>query len=162
MKIRTLATLAVLSFCANTAWANDYKVGQIEVDNLWARATAPGQANGAGYMEITNHGTSPDSLVSVSSNVAERVEVHTVRKESGVAEMRKLENVEVPAGGKVKLESGGHHVMFIKLHAPFTEGTEIPATLKFEKAGEVAVKFKVKPTNHEMGVRKKEQGSTPR
>jgi hypothetical protein len=159
MKIRTLVTLAALSFCANMAWADDYKVGQIEIDNLWVRASAPGQTNGAGYMEINNHGKAADRLLSVHSNAAERVELHTVRKENGMAEMRKIDSVEVPADSEVKLAPGGHHIMFIKLKTPFTEGAEIPAILKFEKAGIVSVKFKVKPTNHKGGMNMNDKAS---
>ena len=42
--------------------------------------------------------------------------------------------------------------MFIKLKAPFAEGGTVPATLKFEKAGEVAVQFKVQPASHNPGM----------
>jgi len=150
MKIRQWALVAALGLCtATSAWANDYKVGQVEVDDLWVRATAPGQANGAGYMEIDNDAKAPDRLVSVTSDAAERVELHTVQTENGVARMRHLpDGVPVPADGDVKLAPGGYHVMFMKLKQPFAEGADVPATLKFEKAGEVAVKFKVKPIGH--------------
>jgi len=154
MKIRQWALVAALGLCtATSAWAKDYKVGQVEVDDLWVRATAPGQANGAGYMEIDNDAKAPDRLVSVSSDAAERVELHTVQTENGVARMRHLpDGIPVPADGDVKLAPGGYHVMFMKLKQPFAEGAEVPATLKFEKAGEVAVKFKVQPIGHQAGM----------
>ena len=147
MKFRQWTMVAALGLTAmSSAWAHDYKVGKIEVEDLWVRASAPNQANGAGYLEIENDANTADRLVSVSSDAAERVELHTIQKEEGVARMRHLpDGVEVPADGEVKLAPGGHHVMFMKLKQPFTEGSEVPAVLKFEKAGEVAVKFKVKP-----------------
>ena len=153
MKIRQWALVAALGLCtATSAWASDYKVGQVEIDDPWARATAPGQANGAGYMEIDNDAKTPDRLLSVSSDAAERVELHTVQTENGVARMRHLpDGVPVPAGGEVKLAPGGYHVMFMKLKQPFVEGAEVPVTLKFENAGEVAVKLKVKPIGHNPG-----------
>lgn len=147
MKFRQWALVAALGMSAvGSAWAHDYEVGQIEVDDLWVRATTPNQPNGAGYMEIDNDANTADRLLSVSSDAAERVELHTVQTENGVAKMRHLpDGVEIPADGELKLAPGGHHVMFMKLKQPFTEGAEIPATLTFEKAGEVAVKFKVQP-----------------
>lgn len=150
MKIRTIVAVAAIGVCsAASVWAKDYKVGEIEVDSLWIRASVPGQVNGAGYMEIENDGKKADRLLAVSADVAERVELHTIINEDGVAKMRLAEGgVTVPAEGKVKLAPGGYHVMFLKLKAPFMEGTEVPATLKFEHAGEVAVKFKVKPAAH--------------
>ncbi|MCD0503588.1 copper chaperone PCu(A)C [Bordetella petrii] len=153
MKIRQWALLAALGLCtATSAWARDYKVGQVEIDDVWVRASAPGQANGAGYMDIDNDAKAADRLVSVTSDAAERVELHAVQNENGVARMRHLpDGVPVPADGEVKLAPGGYHVMFMKLKQPFTEGAEVPATLKFQNAGEVAVKFKVMPIGHNPG-----------
>jgi len=150
--LRKLAAAAALGLAATAAQAGDFKVGQIEVDDLWVRASAPGQSNGAGYLEIDNDGKSPDRLVAVRSDAAERVEVHTVVTEGGVARMRPVDGgVPVPADGEVKLAPGGYHVMFMKLKAPFAEGAEVPATLVFEKAGEVAVKFQVRSITHNPG-----------
>lgn len=154
MNIRKFAAVAVLGLCAaGSAWAKDYKVGEVEVDDLWVRASAPGQSNGAGYMDIDNEAKTADRLLSISSDAAERVELHTVETANGVAKMRQVEGgIALPANGEVKLSPGGYHVMFIKLKAPFAEGATVPATLKFEKAGEVAVQFKVKPASHNPGM----------
>lgn len=154
MKIRTIAVVAALGLSvAGSAWARDYKVGMVEVDDLWVRATAPGQTNGAGYLEVENEATTPDRLISVSSPAAERVELHMVQTENGVAKMREVEGgIPLPPHVDVKLVPGGYHVMFLKLKSPFVEGTRIPATMKFEKAGEVAVEFKVKAAAHTPGM----------
>ncbi|ANY17887.1 copper chaperone PCu(A)C [Bordetella pseudohinzii] len=154
MTLRKLVLAAALALTTGaTAMAADYKVGQIEVDDLWVRASAPGQENGAGYLEIENDAKTPDRLVSVSSAAAERVELHTVKNENGMARMREVDGgIEVPADGKVELRPGGYHVMFLKLKTPFAEGGTVPATLKFEKAGEVQVNFKVKPVSHNPGM----------
>lgn len=154
MKIRQLAVVATVGLCvATSAWARDYKVGQIEIDDVWVRASAPGQTNGAGYMEIDNDAKTADRLMSVSSDAAERVELHTVQTENGVARMRAVEDgIPVPAGGEVKLAPGGYHIMFMKLKQPFAEGADVPGTLKFEKAGEIVVKFKVKAVAYNPGM----------
>ena len=71
MNIRKFAAVAVLGLCAaGSAWAKDYKVGDVEVDDLWVRASAPGQSNGAGYMDIDNDAKTPDPLLSVTSEAA--------------------------------------------------------------------------------------------
>ncbi len=154
MNIRKFAAIAAIGLCtAGSAWAKDYKVGQVEIDDLWVRASAPGQANGAGYMDIDNDAMSPDRLLSVTSDAAERVELHTVQTENGVSKMRQVVGgIALLANTEVKLSPGGYHVMFIKLKAPFKDGATVPATLKFENAGEVAVQFKVMPASHNPGM----------
>lgn len=53
--------------------------------------------------------------------------------------MRQLESIDLPAKSTVELKSGGLHIMFIDINAPFKEGDKFPLTLKFEKAGDVKV-----------------------
>lgn len=153
MKFRQWVLVASLGLCSITsAWAHDYKVGHIDIDDVWVRASAPGQTNGAGYMNIENDGKTPDRLLSVSSAVADRVELHTVETENGVARMRHVPSgLELPAGGKLTLAPGGYHIMFMGLKQPFTEASDVAATLKFEKAGDVPVHFHVKPVSHHTG-----------
>ena len=74
MNIRKFAAVAVLGLCAaGSAWAKDYKVGEVEIDDLWVRASAPGQSNGAGYMDIDNEAKTADRLLSISSDTADGV-----------------------------------------------------------------------------------------
>ncbi len=127
-----------------SAWA----AGPITVHEPWVRASVPGQGNGAGYLQIDNGGAQADTLLSVSSDAAERVELHNVITENGVASMRQVDGVPVPANGSAQLSPGGYHVMFLKLKAPFKQGDEVAATLRFEQAGEVPVRFTVQPPTH--------------
>jgi copper(I)-binding protein len=65
--------------------------------------------------------------------------------EGGVMKMRPLsKGLVIPAGGTVKLEPGGYHLMLLKLKKPLTAGQRFKATLVFEKAGPVEVEFEVR------------------
>lgn len=133
MKLLFAALLAV----ATPAWA------QVEIENPWARATAPGMTIAAGYMVVANAAASPDRLVSAASPAAERVETHVHIKDGNIMRMREVKGYEVPAKGRLELKPGGAHLMFVNIRKPFKEGDKIPVTLKFEKAGEVKVDFHV-------------------
>lgn len=148
MKFRHIAAAASAFVLCASVQAVEYKSGNIHVDNAWARATAPGQVNGGAYLQIRNEGKTPDRLVSVTSDAAGSVEVHMTKTEGGVSSMGEVASVDVPAGGKLEFSPGGYHIMFLKLKAPFAAGTQIPATLHFEEAGTVAVKFDVKPITY--------------
>lgn len=115
----------------------------IEVTQAYARATAPGQAAGGGYAHIRNGGTAADRLVAVQADVARSVELHTMSMDGDVMRMRQVDGIEVPAGQAVELKPGGLHMMFMGLKAPLKAGDAFPATLTFEKAGEVKVTLKV-------------------
>ena len=149
MLFRTMTAAATLSLAALVpAHAGDFKVGNLEIDDAWVRASIPGQDNGAGYFEIENDGKQADRLVEIRSDAAERVELHAVMNEQGMAKMRQVDGIDIPAGQEVTLAPGGYHVMFFKLKTPFKQGDSIAATLRFERAGDVAIKFEAKPINY--------------
>lgn len=73
-----------------------------------------------------------------------KVEIHQTVESDGVAQMLPVEAIEIAPGQTVTLQPGGFHVMFMGLDGrQLQEGEEVPATLVFEKAGELAVVFKV-------------------
>jgi copper(I)-binding protein len=109
------------------------QTNQLDVSNAWARAT-PGRAeNGAAYVTIQS--PTADRLLSVSSPVAKKAELHTMSMEGMVMKMRPLAGVDIPAGQPITLKPGGRHVMLLGLDEPLREGQSFPLTLTFEKAG---------------------------
>jgi len=95
---------------------------------------------GAFYFTVANHGEAADTLVSVQSEVAETIEIHSVTMEGNVMHMAPLEGgLEIPAGETVTLEPGGFHVMLIGLTKSLKAEETFDATLTFEGAGEVEV-----------------------
>jgi copper(I)-binding protein len=94
-------------------------------------------------MIIRNKASAADRLVGASSPAAARVETHVTSKDGEVMRMREVKGYDVPAGGSFELKPGGAHLMFVDIRQPFKAGERIPATLRFEKAGEVRVEFRV-------------------
>ena len=124
------------------AGAQDFKLGALSIEHPYARATAPGQPVGGAFMKIANGGAD-DRLLSVSATNAKSVELHQMTMEGDVMHMRRVDTIALPAGRTTELRPGGYHVMFMGLKAPLKAGDSFPATLKFEKAGEVTVTVKV-------------------
>ena len=136
--MRKMVTVTILWLVASAAQA------QVTVQEAWTRATPPGAKIAAGYLVVRNAGAA-DHLVSVSSPAAERVETHVTVTEGGIARMREVKGYDVPANGALELKAGGSHLMFVNIKGPFKEGTRIPATLRFQRAGEIKVEFAVRP-----------------
>lgn len=133
---------------ASPAGAQNASNPGLAFDAPWVRASAPGQKNGAGYVQIQNKGSQTDRLISATTANVGRVELHTIINENGVAKMRQVQGIEVPAGASATLAPGGFHIMFMGLNAPFKVGEVVPVTLRFEKAGEVRVDFEIKPITY--------------
>jgi copper(I)-binding protein len=129
MLVKRLAFLAGLVI-ANTALA---QTSQLAVDNAWARATPDKAEAGVAYLTIRS--PTADRLVSVSSPVAQKAELHTMEMAGMVMKMRPLAGLDIPAGQPVTLKPGGEHIMLEGLSAPLREGQSFPLTLTFEKAG---------------------------
>ena len=129
--------LAILMLTATSV------IAQVEVQNAWSRATAPGSKVAAGYMVLRNKALSPDRLLGASSPAAERVETHVHIKDGDVVRMREVKGYDIPANGSFELKPGGAHLMFMNIKAPFKDGQKIPLLLKFERAGEVRTELAV-------------------
>jgi periplasmic copper chaperone A len=137
-----LPVLAILAFTA-PASAHGFKIGALEIGHPWARETPVSAKTGAGFLTIKNTGTDADRLIAVETSGAEKVEIHESINENGIAKMRPVTAVEIPAGGEAALQPGGYHLMLINLKEPLAEGMRIPGTLVFEKAGKLNVEFTV-------------------
>ncbi len=74
----------------------------------------PGMSMSAGYLALTNNTDSPITITSVSSAQFGSVELHESIVEEGVARMRELERLVIPAHGTVTLERGGKHLMLMR------------------------------------------------
>lgn len=159
----TRALLALLAVSAaalvSPALAQEFKSGDLTVENQWARATPKGADVGAGYLTIHNNGATPDRLTGGSADFA-TVEVHQMKTENGVMTMREMKGgLNIPAHGTIKLTPGGYHLMFTHLTKPLTKGEKVQATLNFEHAPPLHVEFTVEglgasgPTNAKGGMK---------
>ena len=129
MTMRYLALAAGLVI-ASTALAQP---AQLEVNNAWARATAGKADTGVAYVAIQS--PTADRLVSLSTPVAKKAELHTMSMQGMVMKMRPLSGLDIPAGQPVTLKPGGEHIMLMGLSQPLRAGQTFPLTLDFEKAG---------------------------
>lgn len=114
----------------------------VAVHNAISFETAPGMKVGAALMGL--HADQTDKLVSATSPVAARVEIHNMSEENGIMKMRKVDSVELPADQTVALSPSGYHIMLMDLKEPLKAGTEFPLTLTFENSKPVEVEVEVK------------------
>jgi copper(I)-binding protein len=128
-------SIKILAFAAGLAVASAAlaQPAQLEINNAWARATPGKSENGAAYLTIQS--PTADRLVSASSPVAKKAELHTMSMQGMVMKMRPIAELDIPAGQPVALKPGGEHIMLMGLSQPLHEGQSFPLTIDFEKAG---------------------------
>ena len=152
MFIRILPLIAAAALFASPAWAQDYKLGSLQISQPWTRATAPTAKAGGGFVTITNKGTAPDRLIAARSTVSDKVEIHEMKMDGNVMRMRELDKgLEIAPGATVELKPGGLHIMFMELKAPFAKDAKVPVTLVFEKAGSIDVEMPVQAMGAQPG-----------
>jgi len=143
---RPLASLliAVALLWGGGALAKDYTLGDLAIGQPWARATAPSAPAGGGYLTITNHGATPDRLIAVRSPAANLIQIHEMKMEGDVMRMRELDHgLEIAPGATATLSPGGFHLMMMGLKGQLKQGTKVPVTLVFEKAGSIDIELDV-------------------
>ncbi|TAK02431.1 MAG: copper chaperone PCu(A)C [Chloroflexota bacterium] len=116
----------------------------ITITDPWVRPPTGPDRPAAAYLTIEAIGDRADALLAVSSPAAARCEVHeTTMDSSGMAGMHPIERLEIPAGGTVKLEPGGYHIMLMEAQE-LTVGDTVELRLEFDKAGTVVVQAEVR------------------
>ena len=109
------------------------------------RLQAPG-ADGTGYLYLTlrNTGGQPDTLIGVETPVSEEAGLHAHYGEYDDHETpHALTGVPIAAGGQVSLDAEGSHIELRGMADGFEEGQLVPVTLRFERAGTIAVNARV-------------------
>lgn len=138
------STLAAMAATATLALAGCAAASEITVGPAWARPTPPGTTVGAVYLEIRNAGSGADRLLRLGSSVATQTELHGTMMHNGMAHMQAVREPVIPAGGSIRCEPGGLHVMLVGLRQPLVVGQKFELELEFEKAGRLRVPVEVR------------------
>lgn len=113
----------------------------MSVTDAWANATPVGASVAAVYLEI--EAGQADTLLSATTTVADRVEMHTSSEENGMMRMRPLPQVPLAVDQRLSFAPGGAHFMLLGLRQPLPAGLRFPVTLQFQNAGARTVQVQV-------------------
>ena len=129
-----LATVALLGL----AGAVHAQTPSVEVSQAWARATTSTAKVGGVFLTLKATGAA-DRVVSVSSPLADKIELHETINDAGVMKMREVAQLVLAPGQEMVLKPGSFHIMLIGLKQPLNRGESFPLTMVFEKAPPVTV-----------------------
>ena len=140
----TIVSLTLVLATAGSLFADEYKVGDLTISDVWSRASPSVAKAGAVYMTITNNGSEMEMVSGVSSPMAGKAMLHETKMVDGVMKMEHAMHVMIKPGGTLKLAPGGFHVMLMKLTGELTDGTVFPLTMEFKNSGTVVLQVNVK------------------
>lgn len=138
--IRMGAAMAAVSLitvgCSKTDTAAEHKqavaASTVTVDDQWVKAAPSGMTGLFGTLK--NAGEHEVTVVSASSPVAGKVELHEVLVQpgGGSAMQPKDGGFPIPAGGTHVLAPGADHIMLMDLKQPLQVGKDVEVTLSFQ------------------------------
>ncbi|MCK5449016.1 MAG: copper chaperone PCu(A)C [Gemmatimonadetes bacterium] len=116
----------------------------VQVEDAWVRAVSGSDVNTAAYMTLRNRGDAPDRLTGARAEAARMTGVHrTTIDSTGLARMREVDALDLPAGSSVALEPGGYHLMLMGV-GPLAAGDTIEITLLLEASESLDIAAEVR------------------
>ncbi len=97
----------------------------LQVSEPWVREAPPTSRVLAAYLTLVNTGDNTVTVTAISSPDFKNAEIHRTVIEAGVARMLPVKQLEVPAGGQLMLEPGGHHLMLFDPLRTLTAGETV-------------------------------------
>jgi copper(I)-binding protein len=122
---------------------------QTTVTDPWVRGTVATQKATGMFVQLTS--AQGGKLVSGSSPVAGRVEIHEMAVVDGVMRMREISALDLPAGKAVELKPGSYHLMLMDLKQPMKAGDIVPVTLVIEGADKKRETLELKASVRPLG-----------
>ncbi|QNJ92319.1 copper chaperone PCu(A)C [Mycolicibacterium fluoranthenivorans] len=143
---RRLAMLMLALLMAGCAASHPERpmAAEVTVRDQWASAAESGMA--ALFGTFANNGHHEARIVSATSPVAGRVEVHEVTADAnGTKTMHpKPGGLVIPPAGTHDLVPGGDHLMLMDLKAPLSPGADVPVTVTFDDGSTLDVTAQIR------------------
>lgn len=127
-----------------------YRLGGLEIGEPWARlGAAPERGDDqprlGGYFILCNMGSTQDRLLRASSSAAGGVEIQGVKNVGPSKVMRLLpQGIALPPGIAYTLMPDSYHLSFRDHGSDLSLGRQVPVTLSFEHAGDLAIELPVR------------------
>jgi len=110
------------------------------------RAMPPASKNTAAYVSIKNVGNKAVDITSISASdsqnkiIANKVELHTIRKEGDLMQMARVASWAIQPGKTLSLQPGGNHIMLLGVDHAISEGELAFLTINFSDSDSVKIK----------------------
>lgn len=119
-------------------------LADLDFTHAWIKNLPASVPMRAGYMHISNTTEKNYTIVSMSSNAFETVEMHRSLEQDGVTRMEKLPGLFIAAGSSLELKPGGIHLMMLNPLIPIKPGDQVDLWISLDSADIKKVSMTVK------------------
>lgn len=127
--------------CAASMLASCGQKAELAASDATIRLPAVPGRPGAAYFTLKG-ADQPLTLVSVTTPLAIRTELHESMSHDGKMQMKPIRDVPLGANGTLKFERGGKHVMLYDIAPDVRPGATVPLTLNFAEGRNLTVQAK--------------------
>ncbi len=99
---------------------------KLVIHGAYAFETFKGQKSCAVYLSFFNNTNTDFEINSLSSNIADKAEIHGTFIDKEVVKMKKIEKLKIKSKDQVYLQPGGMHIMLMGLKKELIDGTTFP------------------------------------
>ncbi|PKL93332.1 MAG: hypothetical protein CVV20_04205 [Gemmatimonadetes bacterium HGW-Gemmatimonadetes-1] len=117
--------------------------GDLRIAGAEFRIAPVAATSAAGYWELSNSGSVPDTIIQVSSE-AGALSIHRSVIENGLRLMQPVAALEIIPGQTVRFAPGGLHLMLEHFRQPLEVGDTVPIILHMARGGIVTVNAPVR------------------
>lgn len=115
----------------------------ISIADAYIKASIPGSSVTGAYMTIKNASDKEITLLKVTSEISDRVEMHEHTMLNGMMRMREVDKITIAANNQVVLKPMGLHIMVFDLKQQISEKELIPVTLYFSNKTKLNIQLPV-------------------
>lgn len=145
IRVSFLPLLVAAAFSLAPPFASAAKIECIpQISDGWIRVPPAAISVLAGFGTIKNDCQAPATVVSGSSPYFADVSIHETRFENGMAKMRSIPKLAVPAGGSTTLKPGGLHMMLMQPKAAPVAGDVIRIDFQLDDGRTMSGDFEVR------------------
>lgn len=128
----------LLTMPVSLALASCSQEKPVYVDKAWVQLNANPDAPAAAYFTV-HGGSSGVTLRDVTTDAAQRLEMHDSQMKDGVMSMAPIKSVDVPVGKSVTFAPGGKHVMLWAINPAIIAQGKITLTFIFSNGDRILV-----------------------
>jgi len=127
-----------------TATSSTRKPTALQIKQAWIRPAPPNAHALAAYLEIHNTSAQDVTIVDIQSADFQISMIHDTEVSEGVASMRHLDKLIIPAGQRVQLEPLGKHIMLMQPKIPMALGSVTQVTFLSDQGQRFSTEIEVR------------------